>query len=287
VKILAFAGIALWLAAASVHARTTEEVIDLPVSAKTIYGHTRSQAIKVVIWRDDARKRAPFMILNHGRPGRLADQMKMGLAKYTENSKYFVARGFAVFVPTRIGYGASGGDDVEYSGECGTKNYPPVFEAAAQQSLTVLEFARGRPYVDPARGLVLGQSQGGTTAVALAAKNPDGVVAAVNFAGGGGGDPVMRAENPCRDDLLEALFAGYGGSARVPMLWVYSENDKYWGKRKPHAWFAAFKAKGAPGQFVQLPPLPPDLGDDGHASFTRNPAAWRPAFEAFLREQGF
>jgi len=34
---------------------------------------------------------------------------------------------------------------------------------------------------------------------------------------------------------------------------------------------------------VQLPPY----GEDGHGSFTRNPAAWRPAFEEFLRRNGF
>jgi dienelactone hydrolase len=287
VRTLALAGIALCLAAAAAGARTTEEVTELPVSAKGIYGHARSQAIKVVIWRDDARARSSFLILNHGRPARAADQAKMGLVKYTENSKYFVARGFAVFVPTRIGYGVSGGDDLEYSGNCDTKNYPAAFEAAVQQSVTLIEFARSRSYVDPALGLAVGQSMGGTTAIALAAKNPEGVVAAVNFAGGGGGDPVMRAENPCRHDLLESLFAGYGVTARVPTLWLYSENDKYWGKSKPHTWFAAFKAKGAPAQFVQLPPLPSNLGEDGHATFTRNPGAWRPAFETFLREQGF
>ena len=100
---------------------------------------------------------------------------------------------------------------------------------------------------------------------------------------GSGGDPVMRAENPCRNDLLEELYAQYGATARIPTLWLYSENDKYWGKSKPQAWFAAFKAKGAPGLFVQLPPLAPDLGPDGHAMFTRNPSSWRPPFEAFLR----
>ena len=279
--------LALGLAASAACAGTVEEVVEVGVSATSMYGRTYSQPIKVVIWRDDSRARSAFLVLNHGRPGSAADMAKMGLVKYTENSKYFVGLGFVVLVPTRIGYGASGGEDVEWSGDCGAKKYPPSVEAAAQQNLKVIDYARALPYVDPARGLLVGQSVGGITTVALAAKNPAGIVAAVNFAGGNGGDPMMRAENPCRPDLIEDLYADYGSKARIPTLWLYSENDRYWGKSKPQAWFAAFKGKGAPGQFVQLPPLPSNLGSDGHATFTRNPDAWRPAFEAFLREQGF
>jgi dienelactone hydrolase len=280
-------GILLGLVCLAAGAAVREEVVDLPVTATSMYGRTYARPIKVVIWRDDARERSPFLVLNHGRPGSAGEMAKMGTIKYSDNSRYFVGLGFAVFVPTRMGYGASGGEDVEWSGDCGAKKYPPMFEAAAAQNLRLIEYARTLPYVDPARGLLVGQSVGGMTTVALAAKNPPGVVAAVNFAGGSGGDPVMRSGNPCREDLLEALYAQYGATARIPTLWLYSENDKYWGKSKPQAWFAAFKAKGAPGLFVQLPPLAPELGPDGHATFTRNPSAWRPPFEAFVREQGF
>jgi len=39
---------------------------------------------------------------------------------------------------------------------------------------------------------------------------------------------------------------------------------------------------GSRGRFVALPPS----GEDGHSSFSRNAAAWKPAVEAFLREIG-
>jgi dienelactone hydrolase len=46
------------------------------------------------------------------------------------------------------------------------------------------------PYIDTSRGLIVGQSFGGQTAIAAASLNIDGVVAAVNFSGGsGGGNP--------------------------------------------------------------------------------------------------
>lgn len=268
--------------AAPAPAKTASHVVDVTVTAKNIYGREFTQPIKVTIFRDDQRERSPLLILNHGRAGTPEGQKAMGRAAYSENSRYFVARGFAVFVPTRVGYGVSGGDDVEYSGTCWEKNYPPVYEAAAQQTLQVVAYARTLPYIDTQRWIAVGQSFGGTTAIAVAAKNVEGFAGAVNFAGGGGGDPVRRAGEPCRPDLLRELFASYAG-AKAPTLWLYSENDQWMGKRYPRQWFDAFVARGGKGRFVQLPAH----GEDGHASFTRNAEAWRPAFEDFLRANGF
>jgi dienelactone hydrolase len=273
---------ALLAAAQPGAARMVEEVTDLTATAANARGRSVTHPIKVTIFHDDAVPRAPFLVLNHGRPARAEDFVKMGRQRFSDNSKYFVARGFVVLVPTRIGYGITGGEDVEDSGGCQGKNYPPVYEAAAQQTLQVLVHAGTLPYVDAARGIVLGQSFGGATAIAVAAKNVAGVVAAVNFAGGGG-NPATRPADPCRPDQLRKLFAGYGATARMPTLWLYSENDKYFGKDYPREWFEAFVAAGGKGEFVQLPPH----GEDGHASFSRNSAAWRPAFEDFLRRNGF
>jgi dienelactone hydrolase len=275
--------LALLAAAQPGAARIVEEVIELPVTVVNMRGQSVSRAIKLTIFRDDAAARSPFLVLNHGRPAKAEDFVKMGRQRFPDNSKYFVARGFVVLVPTRIGYGVTGGEDVEDSGACQAKNYPPVYEAAAQQTLQVLVYASTLSYVDTARGLVLGQSFGGATAIAVAAKNVPGVIAAVNFAGGGGGNPATRPADPCRPDQLRKLFASYGATARMPTLWLYSENDMYFGKELPQRWFKAFQAAGGRGEFVQLPPH----GDDGHGSFTRNPAAWRPAFEDFLRKNGF
>lgn len=267
----------------SARAALVEEIVELPVTVTSIFGRTVERPITVTVFRDDARAAAPFLLLNHGRPASEADFVKMGRVRYSDNAQYFVERGFAVFVPTRLGYGVSGGDDVEYSGSCSGKRYPPVYEAAARQSVAVIDYARALPYVDARRGIVVGQSFGGATAVALAAKNPPGVTAAINFAGGGGGNPATRPGQPCRDDLLAELFAGYGETARIPTLWLYSENDKFFGIEHPRRWFEGFVGHGGRGEFVLLPPF----GDDGHASFSRNPSAWRAKVEQFLAVQGF
>jgi hypothetical protein len=77
---------------------------------------------------------------------------------------------------------------------------------------------------------------------------------------------------------MTALFASYGATTKIPTLWLYSENDKYWGPAIPRAWFDAFVSRGGSGRLVSLPPYK----ENGHPIFTGNPGAWKPAFEDFL-----
>ena len=277
-------GLSLLFLLMSAHTTATviEEVIEVPVSVRNMYGQEVSQRIKVTVFRDDQRMNAPYLVLNHGRPanGNLAGMQRQ---RYSENSRYFVSLGFAVLVPTRVGYGESGGPDVEDSGRCDSRQYPPAYAAAADQTIAVLKHVAGYPYVNAARGIVVGQSFGGATAIALSAREVPGMVAAVNFAGGGGGDPVGHPGVPCSAYRMTAMFRSYGTTAKVPTLWLYSENDQFWGKKLPLEWLAAYTGAGGKGEFVQLPPYK----EDGHASFVGNRAAWQPAFEQFLRKLDF
>ena len=260
-------------------ARIIEEVVEIPVEATDRKGQTVSHSIKVTVIRDDARARSGFLVFNHGRsPKREANQSRAYSSTYRDNARWFASKGFVVFLPMRVGYGGTGGPDVEESGPCNAKNYPPVYDAAAAQTLKVIEYAKGLPYIDATNGVVAGQSFGGTTAITLAARNVPGVRAVVNFAGGGGGNPETLPEKPCGESRLAELFASYGAIARIPTLWLYSENDLYWGKDKPHGWFDGFIARGGAGRFVQLPPY----RSDGHPIYTGNPSSWRPELETFL-----
>ena len=267
-----------------VQARLVEQQQDVAVQVSDMFNKRIEQTIRVTTFFDDATPQPrPVLVLNHGRAVDAASRAALGRARYSDASAWFAGHGFLVAVPTRVGYGVSGGDDVEDSGQCRNKVYEPAYAAAAQQTQAVLQAVWQRPDVNPQRSVVLGQSFGGATSVAMAARNPAGVVATINFAGGGGGNPQTMPQRPCRPDLLERMFANYGKTARLPMLWVYTENDQYFGPTYPREWFEAYQKAGGQGEFKQFPPH----GEDGHSLFTRFPAVWRPVVSDFLRRQGF
>lgn len=280
------AGMVLLLAgtAGPAGAAFREEHLNLRVQVTAAGGKQVERTLTVMVFSDPANPQpAPVMVLNHGRSSTAAGRREVGQARFTEASRFFVQRGFIVAVPTRIGYGVTGGDDIEHTGSCGKKDYPPGYAAAAQQTLAVLAKVRERPDAAKDRAVVAGISFGGTTAVTIAAMNTPGVQAGINFAGGGGGDPKGRPQNPCGQPGLKKLFADYGKTAKIPTLWVYAENDMYFGPKLPRVWFDAYRAAGGPGEFVLFPPH----GEDGHGLFTRAPQVWQPRVGDFLSARGF
>jgi dienelactone hydrolase len=267
-------------------ARIIEEIIEVPVSVSNSNFTNNpkfEQKITVTIWRDDAIKKAPYLLFSHGRAGTDQERGKFGRSSEKRNSEYFVSKGFAVILPTRIGYGVSGGPDADYSGACGNKNYLEARKVAIDQSKQVLNHVFDFSYIDRTKGIVVGQSVGGFTTIGLSAENISGLKGAINFAGGDGGDPIKSAEKPCGDYLIKDTFAKYGASNKVPTLWLYSVNDKFWGEQLPKDWFAAFQKAGGKGQFVSLPAYK----EDGHSIFRGDLNAWKNDFEKFIKEIGF
>jgi len=240
--------------------------------------------VVVTIFRDPAwRGPHPVAVLGHGRATTPEVNATLGRVRLSPAASWLAGFGFLVAVPTRIGYGVTGGPDIENTGTCARKHYPPAYHAGALQTLAVLDAMRRRPDASRDRAIVIGQSFGGTIAIAVAAIGPPGVQAAINFAGGGGGNPQTRPERPCTPDGLRDLFGSYGRTARMPTLWVYSQNDRYWGPSLPREWFAAFRAAGGRGEFVGLPPF----GEDGHRSFMGAQSAWEPHVARFLQGAGY
>ena len=274
----------LFSSGALAHAALIETQQDLPVEVVDAFGKRIAQSIRVTVFVDDSTPAPhPILVINHGRAPDATDRSNFGRARYADISRWFARQGFLVALPTRIGYGVSGGEDVEDSGACTRKNYSPGFVAAAQQTVAVLAAMRARADTVANRSVLLGQSFGGATTVAAAALNPPGVVAAINFAGGAGGNPKTQAGEPCAAGQLTRAFADFGRSARVPMLWAYTDNDQYFGATYPRSWVKAFQDAGGVAEFVQFGPH----GDDGHSLFTRFAAVWQPPVAEFLRRHGF
>lgn len=268
----------LWACTAGA-AEPVERVLKVPVKIEDSFRKKIERDITVTVWEEQGRLSYPLLLVSHGRPPNKAGRENFGRARYPEASKYFASLGYSVWVPTRIGYGVSGPDeDPENSGPCSAKVYPPVYAVAVEQVLQVIDYAKRRADIDGTKIVAVGQSVGGAATIALAARNPPGLLAAVNFAGGGGGNPDTSPGEPCEPHRLTEMFAAYGKTARVPTLWIYTENDRYFAPKHSRGWHQAFRAQGATGEFVLLPAF----GQDGHLLFVRGFAIWKPIVEPFL-----
>jgi dienelactone hydrolase len=142
-----------------------------------------------------------------------------------------------------------------------------------------VDAVRGEQWADGTRIVLAGQSAGGFGSIAAASQPFEGVVAVVNFAGGRGS---MGPDQVCRGDRLVEAMARYGERTRVPALFVYSSNDRFFGPGLARAMHSAFAAAGATADFIEAPAT----GNDGHVYFARRMDDWAPRVESFLKRVG-
>ena len=235
-------------------------------------------ALEAVIVRPADRARHPLAVLNHGSPKDPAQRPRMTAVSMLPQAREFARRGFATVAFLRRGFGTSEGGFVEGVGT--GSDYAASGLVAAKDIRAVIELMKTKPYVDPSRVIAVGQSAGGLAVTALASEAPPGLVAAINFAGGKGWNKDNRFVNP---ENVVAAFAQYGGTARVPMLFVYAENDTFFDPTWAGRFFEAFTGAGGKARFVAAPPF----GKDGHFLFSRTGIPqWTPTVDAFLAERG-
>ena len=232
----------------------------------------------------------PLVIFSHGRAPSQVERAKLEYPVLVGHANYWLRKGVAVVAPVRPGYGDTGGFDRENSGirwsgkVCtGDADFAKVAQRAGQTVVAVHQWAVNQPWVRKDRILLEGQSVGGMTTVAVAALNLPGVVAAVNFAGGSGGYPDESPGKSCKPENMQATYAALGGEVRVPNLWLYAENDNYWGAEAPRQWHEAFKAGGSDTRFIQTGPV---AGHDGHALLTHGGRMWSVPLDAFIAKVG-
>lgn len=225
----------------------------------------------------------PLAVVTHGSPSDAADRRTRRL--YPDAARWFAAKGFLVAVVTRRGYGHSGGAWAEGAGLCSDPDYLAAGEATADDIVAAVRYLTHQKFVDPWRVVLVGQAAGGWGALAAAARNPEGVVAAINLAGGRG----TRYEGlVCRSDHLIEAAAEWGRRDHAPTLWLYAENDTAIKPTLAAKMFDAYAKAGAgraefhggfQGEF-QL--VGPTHGIDGHRLLAAGPATWGPAVEHFL-----
>jgi len=242
-----------------------------------------SQArLEAMVIRPDRPERFPLVVMVHGTPRAIGETLRTAMAQQSpadllNPAVAFAQRGYAAVSIMRRGFGLSErGFGEILSGTCDNRDYLAVGRTAAEDVTGAVTALRSEPWVDPDRVLLLGHSTGGFAVTAAAANNPAGVVGILNFAGGHGSAGPDRV---CSPDHIVEDAAIFGHTARVPALWIYSENDHYIPAALGRRMFDAYAASGAPAQFQTLPPF----GVEGHPALIMGAAElWWPVVEKFL-----
>jgi dienelactone hydrolase len=190
----------------------------------------------------------------------------------------FARRGFASLIVMRRGYGTSGGAYAENSGPCANRNYLRTARESATDLQAAVQAMKNRTDVATNGFIAVGISAGGFASIALSADPPQGLVAVINFAGGRGS---RDEDDVCDEDSLVRAFAVLGKTSRVPTLWIYAENDKFFWPELAHRMHAAFTRAGGRAQFIDAAAF----GEDGHSLFSRGIPTWTPVVDDFLRAQ--
>ena len=94
----------------------------------------------------------------------------------------------------------------------------------------------------------------------MSSQNLPAVRAIITFAAGRGGRVDGKPNNNCAPDKLVAATAELGRTARAPMLWIYIENDTFFGPALSKRMHEAFTTAGGKADYHLLPPF----GTEGH-----------------------
>jgi dienelactone hydrolase len=231
----------------------------------------------------------PLAVMNHGVSLNPRERSFFPLVEFRDAAMWFARRGYLVVAPTGSGYGAAALDAPErglfavfYSkiGACENPNFRDAGMAVALLDKWIIDYMTDEKLVAPNSAIVIGQSAGGWAAIALSSQNLPSVKGIITFAAGRGGRVGGKPNNNCAPDKLVEATAEFGRSARTPMLWIYIENDTFFGPDLSKRMHAAYIGAGGKAEYHLMPPF----GNDGHF-FIDSPDAipqWSPLVSQFL-----
>ena len=211
----------------------------------------------------------PLAIMNHGVSLKPLDRSFFPLVEFRDAAMWFARRGYFVVAPVGSGYGAAAIDIPERGlygpffskvGKCTNPNFRDPGLAVAQVDLWIIDYMAAEKRIVPKDVIVIGQSAGGWASIALSSLNPPPVKAIITFEAGRGGRVDGKPNNNCAPDKLVEVTGEFGRTSRVPMLWIYTENDTFFGPALSNRMHQAFTAAGGSAEYHLLPPF----GSDGH-----------------------
>jgi dienelactone hydrolase len=255
-----------WAQDTELNASINEVVIQIPKPG------LMSLDLETTLYKPDGQGPFPVAIINHGKA--LGDSRFQSRYRPATAARYFMQRGYAVVVPMRQGFSKSGGTYI--GGGC---NVGSNGRAQAGDVKAVLDYIAAQPWADKNNMVVLGQSHGGWTTLALGAQGYPGVKGLVNFAGG-----LRQVDCPAWENGLARAAADYGKLTTLPSLWFYGDNDSYFNTPTYQAMYSEYTAAGGKARLVAFG----TFGADAHSMFGSRAGQpiWQPEVTKLLASVG-
>ena len=215
----------------------------------------------------------PLVIVSHA-SGTEGYRHRQARARYPLLARELLARGYAVAIPERTGFAASGGQAL--TGGC---NPQGVADASVADVTGAIASLAARADIDAHRVVVVGFGWGGVISVAAGARRDPAIVGTINVEG-------HSAKDTCANwdlGLVDAMTA-FGQQAPVPSLWFYGSNNTLVADATWHRMADAYVQSGATMRLV----TGERYGNDASGVFGKNASldAWLPEFDRFFRQLG-
>ena len=243
--------LAAWLSAtAALRAQAEYEVQDLYLNARIDGRIFRLEA--QITKPKGVEGRLPVALLLHGKDvlGSAMGDIRPSIG--AGQARDLADRGWMAVSFTRRGFGRSDGP-FPVIATCAAPKLDDQFTSDAGEAAAVIEALRQRHDADLNRILAIGVSAGGAAALALAARNPPGLVGIVNVSGG----LTMANCTEKSEPALVAAVTMLAGKSKAPQLWIYADNDELFPAALVNKMHEAALGTGADVRRVSLPKLEP------------------------------
>jgi dienelactone hydrolase len=237
----------------------------------------------LVVRSAKANGRLPVALITHGKDALGQQMVAMRADIMLPHARDLAERGWLAVVVVRRGFGRSEGVAGVARGSaymsCVNPDIARGFDTEADDLEGALQALAERPDADTSRVIAIGNSVGGGTVLAFAARQPKGLRAVINISGG---VRIIKGDGTqCAADALPSAMAALGSRAKVPTLWLYAENDSLFGPEVVRSMREAYAKAGGRVDLEMFPPLE----QDGHAlcADLKGRIKWLASLDKFLR----
>jgi dienelactone hydrolase len=231
-----------------------------------------------------AEGRLPIALITHGKNGKAQENQQLSTDLMQPQARDLAMRGWLAVAVMRRGYGHSDGlpgvsRATPYM-SCKNSDLVRGFDIEAEDLDGALKAIAARPDADGSHAIAIGQSFGGGAVLALAARQPAGLLGVINVSGG-----AWRSEGDtvCDHDALVSAMASLGQRTRFVTLWMYAQNDSFFPPALVNRMRDAYAKAGGRADLRMFPPVL----HDGHNLFAdfNGRARWLRALDGFLQAQ--